>query len=172
MGDSSDKLSAGKKKISVENHIYSVVGLEASNLVPLVSLEGGKSNFIFLFQHRQMMSHYQRESPDMSGVLTQLQQGCGCRSKVLLGQMLRVLLEMPRVLTSDLPPPQNLTCLKTQSRDTSLTAPVDGRFGIQTPNPILPVMLAWFWDSSWGCGETPSGAAVQNFCVGHSLYPA
>lgn len=104
MGDSSDKLSAGKKKITVENYIYSVVGLEASNLVPLVSLEGGKSNFIFLFQHRQMMSHYQRESPDMSGVLAQLQQGCGCRSEVLLGQMLRLLLAMPRVLTSDLPP--------------------------------------------------------------------
>lgn len=102
----------------MENYVYSVVGLEASNLVPLVSLEGGKNNFILLFQHRQMMSHYQRESPDVSGVLAQLQQGCDCRSEVLLGQMLRLLLEMPRVLTSELPLPPNPTCLKTQSQHT------------------------------------------------------
>lgn len=39
------------KKIIMEKYIYSVVGLEASNFVPEVSLDGSKNNFscFFLF---------------------------------------------------------------------------------------------------------------------------
>lgn len=58
------------RKIITEKYIYSVVGLEASNFIPEVSLEGSKNNFscffVFCFcllQRRRVIFHYWRDGP-------------------------------------------------------------------------------------------------------------